>query len=192
MPETRLAPVTTWNRVSLLSRLRGRSHLLSLPGSFRRANSRSRCPRTCLTVTIAADAKQRERRQCPDPGRPARLGKTTIAGLLAGARERAVHLESDTFFHFITSGYIEPWKPESHDQNTVAMAAAGDAAARYAHAGYFTIIEGIISPRWFFPPLRQTLTEQRLEVAYATLRPTLATAIERARTRSKTRLAAPV
>jgi hypothetical protein len=27
-----------------------------------------------------------------------------------------VHVESDCFFHFITSGYVEPWKPESHEQ----------------------------------------------------------------------------
>lgn len=40
---------------------------------------------------------------------PPGSGKTTIAKLLGARRERAVHLESDAFFDFITSGYIEPW-----------------------------------------------------------------------------------
>ena len=67
---------------------------------------------------------------------PPGSGKTTVAGLLAARRERAVHLESDSFFHFIVSGYIEPWKPESHEQNEAVMAAVGEAAARYARARY--------------------------------------------------------
>jgi adenylate kinase family enzyme len=47
---------------------------------------------------------------------PPGSGKTTVARLLAARRARAVHLESDSFFHFIASGYVEPWKPESHRQ----------------------------------------------------------------------------
>jgi adenylylsulfate kinase-like enzyme len=35
-------------------------------------------------------------------------GKSTVARLLAAKSERAVHLESDLFFHFIQSGRIEP------------------------------------------------------------------------------------
>ena len=35
--------------------------------------------------------------------------KTTAARLLSTRRARSVHLESDLFWRFITSGYIEPW-----------------------------------------------------------------------------------
>src|SRR6266536_2695847 len=84
-------------------------------------------------------------------------GKTTTARLLADRSERAVHVESDSFFHFIRSGYIEPWTPESHEQNRVVMRIVAEAAAGYAEAGYFTIIDGIISPRWFFEPLRDSV-----------------------------------
>src|SRR4051812_17018788 len=52
---------------------------------------------------------------------PPGAGKTTVADLLTKEFDRAVHLESDRFFHFIKSGYVEPWKSESHDQNQVVM-----------------------------------------------------------------------
>jgi adenylylsulfate kinase-like enzyme len=79
---------------------------------------------------------------------PPGVGKTTTARLLAAGSERAVHLESDLFFHFIRAGYVEPWKAESHEQNTIVMRIVAAAAAGYADAGYFTIVDGIISPRW--------------------------------------------
>jgi energy-coupling factor transporter ATP-binding protein EcfA2 len=83
---------------------------------------------------------------------PPGSGKTTVARLLTVAHERAVHLESDVFFHFITSGFIAPWTDESNSQNTVVMDAVAAAGATYARAGYFTVIDGIFGPRWFFPP----------------------------------------
>jgi adenylate kinase family enzyme len=56
-------------------------------------------------------------------------GKTTAARLLASRAPRAVHLESDQFFQFIRGGYIEPGKPESHEQNTTVMNIVAGAAA---------------------------------------------------------------
>jgi len=120
---------------------------------------------------------------------PPGSGKTTVARLLTAKRERAVHLESDCFFHFITSGYIEPWKPESHGQNTTVMRIVGEVAASYARAGYFTLIDGIISPRWFFQPLRQSLSAAGFQIAYAILQPPLRVVIGRATARDSTRLA---
>jgi tRNA uridine 5-carbamoylmethylation protein Kti12 len=122
---------------------------------------------------------------------PPGAGKTTTARLLAGESERAVHLESDLFFHFIRAGYIEPWKPESHEQNTVVMRAVAAAAAGYADAGYFTIVDGIISPRWFFEPLRDALQAAGHKVAYAVLRAPLTTCTSRAASRESNRLSDP-
>ena len=107
-------------------------------------------------------------------------GKTTVARLLAARSERAVHLESDSFFHFIQAGYVEPWKPESHEQNTVVMGIVATAAAGYADAGYFTIVEGIIRPGWFFEPMRDSLRAAGHPAAYAILRAPLSTCIARA------------
>jgi predicted kinase len=110
-------------------------------------------------------------------------GKTTVARLLAAKRQRAVHLESDRFFHFIQAGYIQPWKPESHEQNTTVMSIVAEAAARYASAGYFTIIDGIVSPEWFLQPLRDSLKASGHSVAYAVLRAPLPTCLDRAASR---------
>ena len=115
-------------------------------------------------------------------------GKTTVAQLLAAKSRRAVHLESDRFFHFIQAGYIEPWKPESHEQNTTVMRIVAQAAAGYANAGYFTIIDGIVIPRWFLRPLRDSLSAAGHRVAYAVLRAPLAVCLERAGSRASNRL----
>jgi predicted kinase len=106
-------------------------------------------------------------------------GKTTTASILAGRSPAAVHLETDTFFHFIRSGYIEPWKPESHAQNQVAMGIAGEAAAAYAAAGYFTVVEGIVLPRWFLAPFRDTLRRAGFRVVYVVLRAPLPICLDR-------------
>lgn len=110
---------------------------------------------------------------------PPGVGKTTVATLLSRHRDPGVHLESDVFFHFITSGYVEPWLPESHEQNGVVMRIVGEAAASYALAGYFTVIDGIVIPRWLLGALREVLGVAGLEVAYAVLRAPLELCRER-------------
>jgi predicted kinase len=119
---------------------------------------------------------------------PPGAGKTTAARLLAAESERAVQLESDSFFHFIGAGYIEPWKAESHEQNTTVMRVVVAAAAGYADAGYFTIVDGIVSPRWFFEPLRDALQAAGHAVAYAVLRAPLPVCASRAASREASRL----
>ena len=101
---------------------------------------------------------------------PPGVGKTTAAATLAQTRPRSVHLETDFFFRSIVSDYVPPWLPESQDQNQLAMGLAADGAAAYARAGYFTVVEGIVIPRWFLAPLRETLREAGLDTAYAVLR----------------------
>lgn len=106
-------------------------------------------------------------------------GKTSVARLLAGRSARGVHLESDLFFGFIEGGYIEPWKPESHEQNATVMRIVAAAAAGYAEAGYFTIVEGIIIPGWFYEPLRDSLHAAGHGVAFAVLRAPLSVCMSR-------------
>lgn len=110
---------------------------------------------------------------------PPGSGKTTVARSLAGRYARAVHLESDRFFDFIRAGYIEPWKPESHDQNIVVMGIVAEAAVGYTRAGYFTIVDGIVLPRWFLRPLRDALESEGVAVSYAVLRASVATCLSR-------------
>jgi tRNA uridine 5-carbamoylmethylation protein Kti12 len=120
---------------------------------------------------------------------PPGAGKTTTARLLAASFPRAVHLESDAFFHFIASGHVAPWRPQSHEQNTTVMRIVATAAAGYADAGYLTIVDGIVSPDWFFPPLRDALHASGHTVAYAVLRPSVEVCIARAASRAGAELA---
>jgi tRNA uridine 5-carbamoylmethylation protein Kti12 len=110
---------------------------------------------------------------------PPGAGKTTVAQFLAQRVERSVQVEADRFFEFIEAGFIEPWKPESHEQNAVVMEIVGNTAGSYADAGYFTIVEGIVIPRWFLAPLRDSLTRAGHRVSYAVLRAPLDVCIAR-------------
>jgi predicted kinase len=101
---------------------------------------------------------------------PPGVGKTTVAGILSRRAERAVHLEADRFFSFISNGFIEPWDPASAEQNQLVMKTAAEAAASYAAAGYSTIFEGIVIPRWTLGVIRETIQAAGVPVAYAVLR----------------------
>jgi predicted kinase len=119
---------------------------------------------------------------------PPGSGKTTVARFVAARFKRAVHLQHDEFFHVIRSGYVEPWKTGSHEQNEVVFRVVGDAATRYAKAGYFTIIDGVIVP-WYYPRFRRRLQKAELDVATAILRPSLAACTSRAGRRASIPLA---
>ena len=119
------------------------------------------------------------------------MGKTTTARILATRSPRAAHLEADRFFDFIRSGFVEPWKPESHEQNTTVMRIVAGAAAAYAAAGYFTIVDGIVIPGWVLEPLRDGLRKAGHQVAYSVLRAPLAVCASRAGARAPQPLAAP-
>ncbi|HSR93573.1 MAG TPA: AAA family ATPase [Solirubrobacterales bacterium] len=122
---------------------------------------------------------------------PPGVGKTTTTAALAARSTRAVHLESDAFFRFIRSGYVEPWNPESHDQNRIVMGIVARAAAGYAAAGYGTIVDGIVIPGWFLEPLRDAFHDAGHRVACAVLRAPLSTCMARARDRKREPLADP-
>jgi hypothetical protein len=84
---------------------------------------------------------------------PPGAGKSTVAQVLARAAEHSVLVEGDAFFGFLARGAVDPWLPESHDQNTVATRAAAAAAGVFALGGYATIYDGVVGP-WFLPTLR--------------------------------------
>jgi hypothetical protein len=63
------------------------------------------------------------------------------------------------------------------------MQIVADAAAAYAAAGFFTVIDGIIIPGWFFEPLRDSLRKAGHPVAFAVLRAPLSVCVSRAQRR---------
>jgi hypothetical protein len=71
------------------------------------------------------------------------------------------------------------------------MQAVASSASAYADGGYATVVDGIISPKWFLEPLRGALSARGITVSYAVLRPTLATCIARAAARPRDELSNP-
>jgi predicted kinase len=122
---------------------------------------------------------------------PPGSGKTTVGQILASRFEPTVHLETDDFFHFIRSGYIEPWKSESREQNEVVMGVVGEAATGYANGGFFTIVEGIILPGWSYEPLLARFSTAGIEVSTVILRSSLETCRKRAQYRASDPLEDP-
>ncbi len=116
---------------------------------------------------------------------PPGSGKTSVSTALASGCERGVHLESDWFFRSIRSGFVAPWLPDAHSQNTAVMAVAADAAAAYADAGYAVVWDGIVGP-WFLDRVARRLAARRIRLQYLVLRPGRVTASQRVQERGDT------
>ena len=71
------------------------------------------------------------------------------------------------------------------------MRTVGAAAASYASGGYFTVIDGIVIPRFFLATLREALAAAGLAAAYAVLRAPLITCLERVANREGDELSDP-
>lgn len=111
---------------------------------------------------------------------PPGAGKSTVAQLLASEAERSVLVEGDAFFGFLASGAVEPWLPESHDQNEVVTRAAASAAGSFAAGGFTAIYDGVVGP-WFLPTFGAATGLDRLD--YVILLPDADTCIHRVATR---------
>jgi cytidylate kinase len=78
---------------------------------------------------------------------PPGVGKSSVSEELAKRWKPSALVPGDAFFHMIRQGFIPPWLPQAHRQNTVIIEAAGAAAGRLCDIG-FVVFEGIIGP-WF-------------------------------------------
>ncbi len=114
-------------------------------------------------------------------------GKSTTAEALAhlpGVPK--VHIHSDDFWGYIKHGHIDPWLPESDQQNRMVMQIAADVAGRYASNGYFVILDGVVRPSLL--PAFQAIG---LPLHYIVLRTTAAEAVERCAARGGDSLSDP-
>lgn len=93
---------------------------------------------------------------------PPGAGKSTVARMIAAAAKRSVLVEGDAFFGFVASGAIEPWLPDSHEQNEVVTQAAASAAGRFARGGFSTVYDGVVGP-WFLPTFAAATGLERLD-----------------------------
>ena len=112
---------------------------------------------------------------------PPGAGKSTVARRLAEAAPGplACHLHTDDFYGYIKKGYLEPWKPESRDQNVAVMNGLAAGAAAFAEAGYEVFVDGIVGP-WFFDPWKAAAKAGGLDLRFVVLRPDEAATVARA------------
>ncbi len=110
---------------------------------------------------------------------PPGVGKSTVAALIADRLPRSVLVEGDAFFAFVRSGFVEPWLPESHEQNQVVVEAAAVATGRFARE-YPTVYDGVVGP-WFLDAFFAGTGLETLD--YAVLLPDVEVCVERVMTR---------
>ena len=99
-----------------------------------------------------------------------------MARFVADRLEPSVLVEGDAFFGFLVRGAIEPWLPESAEQNETVTQAAAVATGRFAAAGYETVFDGVVGP-WFLPTFATSTGLDRLD--YVVLMPPVESCVER-------------
>jgi predicted kinase len=115
-------------------------------------------------------------------------GKTTTAETLARLPGLPkVHLHSDDFWGYIKHGLIEPWLPESHEQNRMICEIAASVAGQYARHGYFVVLDGVVRP-WWLP----AFSALDCPLHYVVLRTSVEEAVERCTARGGDSLTDPV
>jgi gluconate kinase len=112
---------------------------------------------------------------------PPGSGKSTVSKLLAQQAGPSALIEGDQFFAFLARDAIEPWLPESHDQNSVVMSAAASASGRFTKGGFFTVYDGVVGP-WFLDTLGTATGLEELD--YVVLMPSAETCVQRVLTRA--------
>lgn len=115
---------------------------------------------------------------------PPGAGKTTVTRAIAAASDRGVHLHADDFWHYVVSGFVEPWLPESAPQNAVVIEAVASAAARFSAGGYDTFVDGVVGP-WFVDVFVDAAREAGAGLDYVVLRPNERVAVTRATRRAE-------
>lgn len=112
---------------------------------------------------------------------PPGAGKSTVAALVADRFEHSVLVAGDLFFGFVRQGYVDPWLPEAHDQNTVVTEASAAATARYVAGGFDTVYDGVVGA-WFLSTFAAMTGVDRFD--YVVLLPSVEVCVDRVATRS--------
>jgi len=107
---------------------------------------------------------------------PPGAGKSPVARSTVERFDHSALVQGDAFFGFVARGYIDPWLPESHEQNTVVTEAAARATAAFAKGGFTTVFDGMVGP-WFLPTFLEITEVPR--VHYAVLLPSAETCVAR-------------
>lgn len=107
---------------------------------------------------------------------PPGSGKTTVSARFAEAFGRSAHVLGEHFWRYIVGDWQDPTLPESDEQNALAVHISAKAAARYANAGYTTVLDGQYGP-WYIDQVKSAA--QKIDVSFVVLRADLQTCLAR-------------
>lgn len=107
---------------------------------------------------------------------PPGSGKSTVSKVLAEQVGPSALIQGDQFFDFLARDAIQPWLPDSREQNTVVMSAAASATGRFARGGLFTVYDGVVGP-WFLSTFGSATG--LAEMDYVVLLPSIETCVKR-------------
>jgi cytidylate kinase len=110
---------------------------------------------------------------------PPGAGKSAVSEELAKGWQPSALVPGDAFFGMIKQGYILPWLPQAHHQNTVIIEAAAAAAGRLCRI-CSVVYDGVIGP-WFLPTFVRAAGVRN--VHYVVLLPPLDVCLERVQSR---------
>ena len=110
---------------------------------------------------------------------PPGAGKSSVAEHLTNSFTPSALVPGDSFFAMIKQGYILPWLPKSHRQNTVIIEAAAAAAGRLTEI-CSVIYDGVLGP-WFLPTFVRATG--LADIHYVILLPPLEVCLERVQSR---------
>ncbi len=89
-------------------------------------------------------------------------------------------MQGDAFFGFLRRDAIDPWLPESNDQNTLVTEAAGAATGRLVSGGLDVVYDGVLGP-WFLDTFLAATGLDALD--YVVLLPSVERCVDAVRTR---------
>jgi predicted kinase len=96
-------------------------------------------------------------------GGPAGVGKSTLAKLWCGSRDRAVHIELDEVRGMIASGLADPQGAKTRlqaEQYALAVEASVALARVFLSAGYDVVIDDTLEPAAYSRYWRPLLTDE--------------------------------
>lgn len=111
---------------------------------------------------------------------PPGAGKSTVAELVVDRLDRSVLVAGDAFHRFLRRDRIDPWLPESNEQNATVVTAQAATTRAFVDGGFNVVFDGVVGP-WFLPTFLSACGLEQVD--YGVLLPPVEVCLRRIDTR---------